>query len=142
VLVDEAWLLLRDGIGADWLFKLAKRARKYSAGLTLVTQDVGDVLSTDLGRAICSNAATQVLMRQAPQAIDQVAQAFGLTAGERALLLSARRGEGLLIAGDHRVGFHALASPTEHSQLVAARHRADDETYDENDDEETGPLAA
>jgi type IV secretory pathway VirB4 component len=135
VLVDEAWLLLRDGIGADWLFKLAKRARKYSAGLTLVTQDVGDVLSTDLGRAICSNAATQVLMRQAPQAIDRVAQAFGLTAGERALLLSARRGEGLLIAGNHRVGFHALASPTEHAQLVAARHQADD-------DEDDGPLAA
>ncbi|MBO0819167.1 MAG: conjugal transfer protein TraC, partial [Actinobacteria bacterium] len=124
--VDEAWLLLRDGAGADWLFKLAKRARKYTAGLTLVTQDVGDVLGSPLGRAVCSNAATQVLLRQAPQAIEAVADAFGLTAGERGLLLSARRGDGLLLAGGaHRVGFHADASPAEHQRLVGRTDEPD-----------------
>jgi len=119
VVVDEAWLLLRTGAGADWLYKLAKRARKYAAGLALVTQDVSDMLSTDLGRAVAANAATQVLLRQAPQAIEQVCDAFDLTAGERAVLLAARRGDGLLVAGRHRVGFHALASPAEHAALLA-----------------------
>ena len=83
---------------------MAKAARKRSAGLTVVTQDAGDVFGTDLGRAVVANAATQILLRQAPQAIDAVGDAFGLTAGEQRLLLAARRGQGLLIAGTHRTG--------------------------------------
>jgi type IV secretory pathway VirB4 component len=115
ITVDEAWLLMRDPQGAKFLYRLAKSARKAWAGLAAVTQDAGDVLSTDLGRAVIANSATQILLRQAPQAIGQVAAEFRLSAGERALLLSARRGEGLLAAGpSSRVSFAALASPAEH----------------------------
>jgi type IV secretory pathway VirB4 component len=113
VVVDEAWQLLRDGEGARFLFRMAKAARKRSAGLTVVTQDAADVLGTDLGLAVVSNAATQILMRQAPQAIDAVTAAFGLTAGEARLLLHAPQGEGLLVAGHTRIGFRAVASPAE-----------------------------
>jgi hypothetical protein len=56
-------------------------------------------------------------MRQAPQAIAQVTEAFGLSDGERAFLLSAGRGQALLAAGSSRAGFEAVASPAEH-QLV------------------------
>ncbi len=74
------------------------------------------MLSTDLGRAVIANSATQILLRQAPQAITKVTEEFRLSAGERALLLSARRGEGLLAAGPSaRVSFQALASPAEHA---------------------------
>jgi hypothetical protein len=113
--VDEAWLLMRDPEGARFLLRMAKSARKAWAGLACVTQDADDVLGSDLGRAIISNSATQVLLRQAPQAIEQVTAEFRLSAGERQLLLSARRGEGLLAAGPTaRVSFQALASPAEH----------------------------
>jgi len=106
---------MRDPEGARFLFRLAKSARKAWAGLAVVTQDAGDVLSTDLGRAVIANSATQILLRQAPQAIAAVTAEFGLSAGERQLLLSARRGEGLLAAGpSSRVSFQALASPAEH----------------------------
>jgi type IV secretory pathway VirB4 component len=115
VVVDEAWLLLRDGEGAKFLYRMAKAARKRHAGLTVVTQDASDVLGTDLGRAVVSNAATQILLRQAPQAIDAVADAFGLTGGERQLLLTATRGQGLLVAGTHRTRFDAVSSPAEHA---------------------------
>jgi type IV secretory pathway VirB4 component len=113
VLVDEAWRLLTAGLGGRFLRDLAKGARKYGAGLTVVTQDAADVLSTDMGRAVVSNAATQVLLRQAPQAIDAVADAFGLTDGERAFLLSAGRGDALLACGTARIAFHSLASDIE-----------------------------
>jgi type IV secretory pathway VirB4 component len=113
VLVDEAWRLLTAGLGARFLLNLAKGARKYGAGLTVVTQDAADVLSTDTGRAVVSNAATQVLLRQAPQAIDAVAEAFNLTDGERAFLLSAGRGDALLACGTARIAFHSLASDVE-----------------------------
>ncbi|GAA2693137.1 MULTISPECIES: VirB4 family type IV secretion system protein [Actinosynnema] len=114
VVVDEAWLLMRERAGAEFLFRMAKASRKCWAGLTVATQDTADVLGTDLGRAVVANAATQVLLRQAPQVVDEVARAFDLSAGERAFLLSADRGQGLLSAGTQRVAFQSIASPTEH----------------------------
>jgi type IV secretory pathway VirB4 component len=80
----------------------------------VVTQDVADVLATPLGVAVISNAATQILLKQAPQAIDHVGDAFGLTAGEKRLLLTARTGHGLLVAGTHRSAFDAIASAADH----------------------------
>jgi type IV secretory pathway VirB4 component len=118
VVVDEAWKLLSGGRGGVFLETLAKSARKYGTGLTVVTQDAADVLATKTGRAVVSNAATQVLLRQAPQAIDAITDAFGLTEGERAFLLSCQRGDALLSAGSARVAFHALASDVEHDLIV------------------------
>ncbi len=120
VLVDEAWRLLTDGAGAAFLLRMAKSARKYHAGLTVITQDAADVLATTTGRAVVSNAATQLLLRQAPQAIDAVTEAFGLTAGERAWLLSAGRGQALLTAGTQRVIFTSLASDDAEHHLVSS----------------------
>ncbi|WP_084487739.1 PrgI family protein [Nocardia sienata] len=119
VTVDEAWLLMRQPAGAQFLFKAAKSFRKHWAGLTVATQDSADVLSTELGRAIVSNAATQILLRQAPQAIDEVAAAFRLSDGEQQFLLSAARGSGLLtIGGTDRAVFASLASPTEDALIT------------------------
>ncbi|GAB3076458.1 VirB4 family type IV secretion system protein [Micromonospora schwarzwaldensis] len=118
VLVDEAWKLLSGGRGGVFLETLAKSARKYGTGLTVVTQDAADVLATKTGRAVVSNAATQVLLRQAPQAIDAVTEAFGLTDGERAFLLSCQRGDALLAAGSARVAFRSHASASEHELIV------------------------
>ena len=133
VVVDEAWLLMRDPEGARFLFRMAKAARKHWAGLTVVTQDAADLLASELGQAVVANAATQILLRQAPQAIDAVAGAFRLSEGEKAFLLSARRGQGLLAGGTDRVAFTVLASPeedrlvtTDPAQLAALAGAGDD----------------
>ncbi|HEY3033616.1 MAG TPA: conjugal transfer protein TraC, partial [Streptosporangiaceae bacterium] len=118
VVVDEAWLLMRDGEGARFLFRMAKAARKRLAGLCVITQDAADVLSTDLGLAVVSNAATQVLMRQSTQSIDTVAEAFALTGGEARMLLAASRGDGLLVAGRSRIPFRSVGSAAEHRIAV------------------------
>ncbi|CRK55158.1 TrsE-like protein [Alloactinosynnema sp. L-07] len=114
VVVDEAWLLMKEKSGAEFLFRMAKASRKHWAGLTVATQDTADVLGSDLGKAVVANAATQILLRQASQAIDEITTTFDLSAGERAFLLSADRGQGLLSAGTQRVAFQSIASPTEH----------------------------
>jgi type IV secretory pathway VirB4 component len=98
-----------------WLSDGTLHARKRNAGLTVATQDAADVLKTDLGQAVVSNAATQLLLKQAPQAIDAVGDAFGLTAGERRMLLGARTGTGLLISGTNRTAFEAVSSAAEHA---------------------------
>lgn len=120
VVVDEAWLLMRDGAGARFLFRLAKAARKHWTGLAMVTQDADDVLASPLGRAIVSNAATQILLRQAPQAIDVISENFHLCHGEREFLLSATRGEALLLTGDrrHKVALISVAAPGEHEVIT------------------------
>jgi type IV secretory system conjugative DNA transfer VirD4/TraG family protein len=114
VVVDEAWLLMKERSGAEFLFRMAKASRKHWAGLTVATQDTADVLGNDLGKAVVANAATQILLRQASQAIDEITHTFDLSAGERQFLLSADRGQGLLSAGTQRVAFQSIASPTEH----------------------------
>ena len=114
VVVDEAWLLMRDPAGATFLLRMAKAARKQWAGLAVITQDAADVLGSDLGAAIVANSATQVLLRQAPQALPAVRAAFRLSDGEAALIASAPAGLGLLAAGSSRVSFQVIASDAEH----------------------------
>ncbi|MGH9076440.1 MAG: VirB4 family type IV secretion system protein [Acidimicrobiales bacterium] len=119
VIVDEAWLLMRDPEGAKFLYRAAKAARKHWCGLAVVTQDAADLLGSPLGMAVVANAATQILLRQAPQAIDALADAFRLSQGERAYLLGAAQGDGLLASGADRVAFHVLASPAEHHVVTS-----------------------
>ncbi|RKT86429.1 protein of unknown function DUF87 [Saccharopolyspora antimicrobica] len=116
--VDEAWLLMHQQAGAEFLWRMAKSARKHWAGLTVATQDVGDVLGTDLGKAVIANAATQILLRQAPQAIDDIVHTFALSEGERQFLLSADTGQGLLSTGTQRVALQAIASDGEHELIT------------------------
>jgi type IV secretory pathway VirB4 component len=118
ILIDEAWLLMRDPEGARFLYRAAKSARKHWCGLTVVTQDAADLLGTDLGRAVAANAATQILLRQAPQTIDALTDTFGLSDGERAFVLAARPGQGLLAAGPQRQAFQTVASPAEHDLVT------------------------
>lgn len=134
VTVDEAWLLMRQPAGAQFLFRAAKSFRKYWAGLTVATQDSADVLSTELGRAIVANAATQILLRQAPQAIDEVATACGLSDGERQFLITAARGSGLLaVGGTDRAVFGSLASPFENALITTDPAELTDTDTDHTD---------
>src|SRR5262249_28359035 len=119
VVVDEAWLLMREPEGAKFLFRLAKSARKYRCGLSVVTQDAADLLGTPLGQAVVANSTTQILLRPAPQAIAGAGAASTLPAGEPQSPLAAAQGEGLLAAGSPRVSFQAIASPAEHSVITS-----------------------
>lgn len=119
VLVDEGWILMQEPEGARFLFRLAKAARKRWTAFGLATQDAADVLGSELGKAIIANSATQILMRQAPQAIDQVADAFALSEGEQQYLLTASPGDALLCSGsDLRVAYRVVASDAEHALVT------------------------
>jgi len=116
VVVDEAWLLLRAGgeAGAQFMWRLAKSARKYWCGLTTITQDVDDVIATDLGRAVITNASHRILLRKEAQAVEAIAKVFALSEGERSFLLACPQGEGILILGNERAAVRFVASEREH----------------------------
>jgi len=120
VVVDEAWWLMRHPDTASFLFRLAKTARKRRAGLTLITQDVSDVLARPEGEAMIANSALQVLMKQAPQAMPRLAELFRLTPAEQSWLLNAQRGEALMVAQGKRVPFQVIATDEE-ARLIAGK---------------------
>ncbi|MBI2051904.1 ATP-binding protein [Candidatus Roizmanbacteria bacterium] len=113
LVVDEAWYLIKNKDSGAFLYNFAKRARKYLLGLTTITQDVEDFLATNEGKAIITNSSLQVILKQSPAAVDQVAKTFYLTGGEKHFLLAAGVGEGLFFAGQSHVGFHVIASDEE-----------------------------
>jgi len=120
VTVDEAWRLMKHPDSAGSVQEFAKTLRKRRAGLSVVTQDVPDVLANPIGEAVVTNAATQVLMRQAPQAMDPLTELFRLTPAEQSWLLGAQPGEGLLFADGRRVPFRCVASDEEDRIIRAA----------------------
>lgn len=118
LLVDEAWQLMRYEDSANFLFSLAKRARKYYLGLTTVTQDVEDFMSTKMGRAIVNNSSMQLLLKQSTSAVDVLSDVFKLTEEEKRRLSNFPVGQGLFFAGSNHVHIQIIASNTEESLIT------------------------
>ena len=113
LVIDEAWWLMQNEDSAKFIFALAKRARKYYLGVTTITQDVNDFLTSQYGQAIVTNSSLQVLLKQSPAAVDLIAKTFNLTQSEKYLLLEAAVGEGIFFAGQKHAAIKVVASYTE-----------------------------
>ncbi len=122
MIIDEAWWMMQHEDSAKFLFSLAKRARKYYLGLTIISQDVEDFLDSKYGRTVVNNSSLQILLKQSTSSIDKIAQTFNLTEGEKFLLLECEVGEGLFFAGLNHVAIKVIASYTE-DQLITTDPR-------------------
>ena len=118
LIVDEAWQLMQFEDSANFLFSLAKRARKYYLGLTTITQDVEDFMSRKLGRAIVANSSMQLFLKQSPAAVDVLADVFKLTEEEKRRLANFPVGQGLFFAGQNHVHIQIIASETEEALIT------------------------
>lgn len=118
LIVDEAWQLMKYDDSANFLYSLAKRARKYYLGLTTVTQDVEDFMSSKMGRAIVANSSMQLLLKQSSSAVDVLSDVFKLTEEEKKRLANFPVGQGLFFAGQNHVHIQIIASPTEQSLIT------------------------
>jgi len=118
LIVDEAWQLMKYEDTANFLFSVAKRARKYNLGITTITQDVEDFIGSRMGRAIVANASMQLLLKQSSSAIDLLADIFKLTSEEKKRLPQFPVGQGLFFAGQNHVAIQIIASETE-SNLIS-----------------------
>jgi type IV secretory pathway VirB4 component len=123
LIVDEAWQLMKYEDSANFLFSLAKRARKYFLGLTTITQDVEDFMSSKMGRAIVANSSMQLLLKQSSSAVDVLSDVFKLTEEEKKRLANFPIGQGLFFAGQSHVHIQIQASPTE-QQLITTNPQA------------------
>jgi type IV secretory pathway VirB4 component len=113
LIIDEAWQLMKYEDSANFMFSLAKRARKYNLGITTISQDVEDFMGSRMGRAIVANASMQLLLKQSSSAVDVLAEVFKLTSEERKRLSQFPVGQGLFFAGQSHVHIQITSSPTE-----------------------------
>lgn len=104
---------------ASFLFGIAKRGRKYYLGLSTITQDVNDFLTSPYGAAMITNSSIQLLLRQSPTSVDLVQQTFKLSDEEKYLLLESDVGEGIFFAGLKHVAIKVIASYTE-DQIITS----------------------
>lgn len=118
LVVEEAWQMMKYPDTAQFLWSVVKRARKYHLGLTTITQDIEDFLAQDIGKAIVTNSALRLLLKQSPAAIDKIGETFYLSQGEKQLLLSANIGEGIFFAGQHHAPIRIVASEEEHKLIT------------------------
>jgi conjugal transfer ATP-binding protein TraC len=118
LIIDEAWQLMKYEDSANFMFSLAKRARKYNLGITTISQDVEDFMGSRMGRAIVANSSMQLLLKQSPSAVDVLADVFKLTSEERKRLSQFPVGQGLFFAGQSHVHIQIAGSPTETSLIT------------------------
>lgn len=119
LVIDEAWWMMKNPDGAEFLFSIAKRARKYFLGLTTITQDIEDFMGSEYGKPIVTNSSIQLLLRQSPAAIDVIQKTFNLTEEEKLLLLESNVGEGIFFAGLKRAAIKVIASYTEDQVITS-----------------------
>jgi len=122
LIIDEAWWLMQHEDSAKFIFALVKRCRKYYLGVTTITQDVNDFLTSPYGQAIVTNSSLQLLLKQSTASIDLIQKTFVLTEGEKYLLLECGVGEGIFFAGSKHAAIKIVASYTE-DQLITSDPR-------------------
>lgn len=139
LIVDEAWQLMKYDDSANFMFSLAKRARKYYLGLTTITQDVEDFMGSKMGRAIVANSSMQLLLKQSPSAVDVLGDVFKLTEEERRRLSGFPVGQGLFFAGQNHIHIQIVASQTEQN-LITTNPQALLQQKQQQKDEQSSEL--
>ena len=119
MIIDEAWVMMKHEDAASFLFGIAKRCRKYYLGLTTITQDVTDFMTSKYGKPIVTNSSMQLLLKQSPAAIKVIVDTFFLTDEEKFLLLESNIGEGIFFAGSKRAAIKIVASYSE-DQIITS----------------------
>jgi conjugal transfer ATP-binding protein TraC len=118
LVIDEAWLLLEHEESARFVSGLVRRARKYYLGVSIISQQANDFLKSDYGRAIASQSALRILMRQDTTTIKNVASEFHLSEYEENFLLTCEKGDALIIADQNHVAIKVVASEKEHPLIT------------------------
>lgn len=118
LVIDEGWLLLQHEQSARFIAGLVRRARKYYLGVSFISQQADDFLKSDYGRAIASQSALRILMRQDTTTIKTVVSEFNLSEYEQQSLLTCERGDALIIADQNHVAVKVVASDKEHPLIT------------------------
>lgn len=118
LVIDEAWAMLQTAEESSYVFEIVKTCRKYNLGLLMITQDVADLLASRAGHAVLANTSYTFLLRQKPAIVHSVVKTFNLSTAERDYLVSAEKGQGIILLENEHQEITVIASPQEHDLIT------------------------
>jgi type IV secretory pathway VirB4 component len=123
LVVDEAWMLVdpQTPQAIAFLRDTSKRIRKYNGSLIVISQNVIDFLAPEVqryGQALLDNPCYKLLLAQGEKDLEAISSLMNLSEAEHDLLATAKRGEGLLVAGSQRIHLKIEAAPHELQYLT------------------------
>lgn len=105
IFIDEIYLMFEHEYSAEFLYRLWKRARKYGACLTGITQNVEDILQSHTARTMLSNSEFVVMLNQAATDREELARLLNISDTELDYITNAKAGHGLIKIGSSLVPF-------------------------------------
>ena len=102
--MDEIYLLFNNEYSANFLFELYKRARKWGVP-TGITQNVEDLLRSELARRMLSNSDFIMMLNQAPSDRAELAKPLNISDNQLSYVTNSEAGQGLLFCGNSIIPF-------------------------------------
>lgn len=101
VVCDEAWMLMNKNMAGNeytslFLETTARRIRKRNGSLLVASQNFHEFANNPQGKAVLTNTATKIFLRQDASDLDSVQDTFKLSDGEKEFLFTADVGHFLL----------------------------------------------
>lgn len=105
VYIDEIYLLFTNDLSAEFLKNLFKRARKWGAIPTGITQNVEDILRSEIARTMISNCEFVQMLNQAELDKAQLSALLNISDTQQGYITNANPGEGLIYTGSSIIPF-------------------------------------
>ncbi|WP_017815225.1 VirB4-like conjugal transfer ATPase, CD1110 family [Paenibacillus shenyangensis] len=100
IYIDEIYLLFTNEYSASFLYELWKRARKWGGIPTGITQNVEDLLKSDLARTMLSNSMFLMMLNQAKSDRKELAALLDISETQLSYVTNADQGQGLMFIGN------------------------------------------
>ncbi len=122
VYIDEFHLLFDNPYAADFCQAFYKRARKWGAFPTGITQNIDELLASPEARLMLANSAMLALLNQNPTDADELQSLFKLSDKQRETITNLEPGCGILKMGSAMVPFDdRIGTDTELYQLFTTK---------------------
>ena len=95
------YLLFKSEQSANFFYELYKRARKWGGIPTGITQNVDDLLRSELARTMLSNTEFVIMLSQNATDREQLSELLKISNETMKYVTNSRPGSGLIFAGDY-----------------------------------------
>ncbi len=103
IYIDEMYLLFKSEQSANFFYELYKRARKWGGIPTGITQNVDDLLRSELARTMLSNTEFVIMLSQNATDRVQLAELLKISNDTMKYVTNSRPGTGLIYASEYGV---------------------------------------
>ena len=100
IYIDEMYLLFKSEQSANFFYELYKRARKWGGIPTGITQNVDDLLRSELARTMLSNTQFVVMLSQNATDREQLSRLLNISPETMMYVTNASPGSGLIFADE------------------------------------------